>query len=75
MRTGSSACHHRKQGKFLIALTANQAVGVETGFPRGDELGVAVESGRWVLTKLPAGQRPNCSDAIFRTTEKALQRS
>ena len=62
-------------GKVSDCFNRQSSSWVETGFPRGDELGVAVESGRWVLTKLPAGQRPNCSDAIFRTTETALQRS
>jgi hypothetical protein len=54
-----------------------KAVGTKTEFfLEGDMLEVAVKNGRWVLTDLPAcrDRPPNCSDAIFRTTETALQR-
>jgi hypothetical protein len=37
----------------------NQAVGTKAGFfLQGDKLEVAVKNDRWVLTHLPAGQRP-----------------
>ena len=63
-----------REGKFDAK---SNGCGREPGFLESDKLEVAVENGRCVVTHLLAGRdrRPNCSDAIFRTTETALRRS
>ena len=42
-----------REGKFGPKISW---LGVKTGFPRGNKLEVAVNNGRWVLTRLPAGR-------------------
>jgi hypothetical protein len=55
----------------------NQAVGAKTEFAsRGDKLEVAIKNARWLQAPLPGARhrRPNCSDAIFGTSETPLHR-
>ena len=73
LKNGECSIHLDLGGDGKFAL---QAVGVKTEFPRGRQArGRSQERalGAHVPARGPANRRPNCCDAIFQTTETALQ--